>query len=73
MLDTSTDLLRDLLINQRRMLTSHTQVRFQPPEEDWRTYLTNLRDNPLTVYIVLECSRKARRGGTHFQLLGTFV
>lgn len=36
------NLLRQLLIEQVAELTDEAQVRFQPPDQDWRTYVSNL-------------------------------
>ena len=33
-------------------ITDEAQVRFQPPDEDWRTYVSNLQRNALNVYLV---------------------
>ena len=36
MIDHVDNLLRSLLVNQIDEIASETQVRFQPPDEDWR-------------------------------------
>ncbi|WP_214102588.1 Pvc16 family protein [Acrocarpospora catenulata] len=45
-------MLRHLLISRVDHLTDETQVRFQPPDEDWRTFVTNLSRLALNVYLV---------------------
>ena len=51
------NLLRHLLMAQIDEITAETQVRFQPPDEEWRTYVANLTVegqpvNALNVYLV---------------------
>ena len=50
-------LLRDLLLAHVGGLTDPSQIRFQPPDDDWRTYVTNLNvggnpANALNVYLL---------------------
>ncbi len=57
MLNYLDNILRDLLLNQVDGITDETQVRFQPPDDDWRTYVANLTvggepANALNVYLV---------------------
>lgn len=58
--------LRRLFIGRVAGITADTQVRFQPPDEDWRTYVKNLQvgaasANSLNVYLVdLRENRKLR-------------
>ena len=51
------NLLRQLLISRVPTITDEAQVRFQPPDEDWRTYVSTLSvggnpANALNVYLV---------------------
>jgi len=47
------NLLRRLFIDQVPSITSETQVRFQPPDQEWRTVVSNLGvRNALNVYLV---------------------
>src|SRR5438094_842473 len=46
------NLLRHLFLAQIAEITSEDQVGFQPPDEEWRGYVTNLRLNALNVYLV---------------------
>jgi hypothetical protein len=51
------NLLRQLLISRVPNITDESQVRFQPPDEDWRTYVSTLSvggnpANALNVYLV---------------------
>lgn len=57
-------ILRDLLIGRTPGITSDTQVRFQPPDEEWHTYVANLTvgGNPANaVNIYLADMRENRR------------
>ncbi len=55
------NLLRDLFMAQVDGLTDETQIRFQPPDEDWRTHVANLTGNALNVYLAeLRENRKLR-------------
>ena len=66
MIDLFDNLLRQVLIEQIGELTDEAQVRFQPPDQDWRTYVTNLTVggnpvNALNVYLAdLRENRKLR-------------
>jgi hypothetical protein len=51
-LDHIDDMLRTLLITQVPTVTSPLQVRFQPPDDDWRTYVSTLGSVALNVYLV---------------------
>jgi hypothetical protein len=42
MIDLLDNLMRQLLIEQIAELIDDTQVRFQPPDQDWRTFVSNL-------------------------------
>lgn len=52
MLDQVDELIRAVLLRDVPALTSADQVRFQPPDEDWRTAVANLGRNALSVYLV---------------------
>lgn len=60
------NLLRDLLLNEVSGLSDESQIRFQPPDDDWRTYVTTLTlngdpVNALNVYLFeLRENRKLR-------------
>lgn len=45
-------MLRDLLIARVDGLTAKAQVRFEPPDENWRTFVGNLSGLALNVYLV---------------------
>ena len=42
MIDLLDNLIRQILIDRVAQLTDEAQVRFQPPDQDWRTYVSNL-------------------------------
>src|SRR5690554_1556803 len=46
------NLLRHLFISEIDVITSEAQVRFEPPDEDWRNEVVNLQDVALNVYLV---------------------
>ena len=57
MIDQLDNLLREFLISGIDEINATTQVRFQPPDADWRTYVANLNvdgapANALNVYLV---------------------
>ena len=60
------NMLRHLFMTQVEDISEETQVRFQPPDEDWRTYVSSLTvngspANALNVYLVdLRENRKLR-------------
>jgi hypothetical protein len=66
MIDLLDNLMRQLLIEQIVELTSEAQVRFQPPDTDWRTYVSTLNvggnpANALNIYLAdLRENRKLR-------------
>ncbi|MCY7353878.1 MAG: Pvc16 family protein [Lysobacter sp.] len=66
MLDHVDNLLRQLLIDRIDEISDEAQVRFQPPDDDWRTYVSTLAvggnpANALNVYLVdLRENRKLR-------------
>jgi hypothetical protein len=69
MLDLLNNLLREILLdgvaglNQPPGVTED-QVRFQPPDELWRSHVSNLQRNALNVYLVeLRENRKLRSNG----------
>jgi hypothetical protein len=51
-LDQVDELIRAVLLRDVAELTSADQVRFQPPDDDWRTAVANLGRNALNVYLV---------------------
>lgn len=64
MLDLLDNLMRQLLIEQIAELIDDTQVRFQPPDQDWRTFVSNLTvgGNPVNaINIYLTDLRENRR------------
>jgi hypothetical protein len=60
------NMLRQILIDQIAELTDEAQVRFQPPDQDWRTYVSNLvvagnPANAVNIYLAdLRENRKLR-------------
>jgi hypothetical protein len=61
MIDHFNNLLRHLFMAQIDEITEEPQVRFQPPDEDWRGYVAGLTQNALNVYLVdLRENRKLR-------------
>jgi hypothetical protein len=66
MIEIFDDLLRQVLIDQIAQITDETQVRFQPPDTDWRTFVANLTvggqpANALNIYLAdLRENRKLR-------------
>lgn len=61
MIDHLDNLLRKLILMQNIGLTDEAQIRFQPPDEVWRTHVTNLQHIALNVYLVdLRENRKLR-------------
>ena len=62
MLDLLGLLLRDLFVASVAEIIGVKQVGFQPPDDDWRAYVTNLHDKPaLNVYLIdLRENRKLR-------------
>lgn len=46
------NLLRQLFIARVRGIGNESQVRFRPPDQDWRQYVTNLAVMTLNVYLV---------------------
>jgi hypothetical protein len=61
MIDHLDNLLRHLFIAQIDEINDESQVRFQPPDADWRTYVSGLERNTLNVYLMdLRENRKLR-------------
>jgi hypothetical protein len=57
-------MLRHLFITKVPTITSPLQVRFQPPDDDWRTYVSTLGKVALNVYMVeLKENREMRMSG----------
>jgi hypothetical protein len=52
MLNNIDNMLRQLFITQVPGITSLLQVRFQPPDDDWRTYVSTLGQLALNVYMI---------------------
>ena len=52
MLDYIDHMLRQLFITRVAGITSPLQVRFQPPDDDWRTYVSTLGQVALNVYLI---------------------
>lgn len=57
MIDHFENMLRHLFITEIDEINDEAQVRFQPPDEDWRTYVSNLTvagqpANALNVYLI---------------------
>jgi len=66
MIDLLDNLLRQILIDQIAQITDEAQVRFQPPDQAWRTYVSNLvvagnPANAVNIYLAdLRENRKLR-------------
>lgn len=61
MIDHLDNMLRHLFIAGIDEITADTQVRFQPPDEDWRTFVAGQTNNVLNVYLFdLRENRKLR-------------
>jgi hypothetical protein len=52
MIDQLDNLLRQLFISEVAGITSSGQVRFEPPDDSWRTYVSGLNAVALNVYLV---------------------
>jgi hypothetical protein len=52
MIDHLDNLLRHLFLARISELTSEDQIRFQPPDQDWRTHVATLSGNALNVYLL---------------------
>lgn len=64
MLDYIDNMLRQLFITRIPGITSPLQVRFQPPDDDWRTYVSTLGQVALNVYLIeLKENRQMRSCG----------
>jgi hypothetical protein len=64
MLDYIDNMLRQLFITKVPGITSPLQVRFQPPDDDWRTYVSTLGKLALNVYMVeMKENREMRLSG----------
>jgi hypothetical protein len=64
MLDSIDNMLRQLFITQVPAITSPLQVRFEPPDDDWRTYVSTLGKVALNVYMIeLKENREMRSCG----------
>ena len=61
MIDHLDNLLRHLLLTNIATLTSEAQIRFRPPDGDWRVEVSNLNQMALNLYLVdLRENRKLR-------------
>jgi hypothetical protein len=59
-------MLRQLLVTKVPGITSPLQVRFQPPDNDWRTYVSTLGQLALNVYLIeLKENREMRMSGRY--------
>src|SRR5271169_163234 len=64
MLDYIDNMLRHLFITTVPKITLLQQVRFQPPDDDWRTYVSTLDQLALNVYLIeLKENRELRSCG----------
>lgn len=55
------NLLRHMMLTQIDELIDEAQVRFQPPDEDWRNHVSTLQANALNIYLVdIRENRKLR-------------
>ncbi len=64
MLDYIDNMLRQLFLTRVPGITSPLQVRFDPPDDDWRTYVSTLGEVALNVYMVeLKENREQRSCG----------
>jgi hypothetical protein len=64
MLDYIDNMLRQLFVTKVLGITSPLQVRFQPPDDDWRTYVSTLGQLALNVYLVeMKENREMRLSG----------
>lgn len=61
MLDQVDELIRAVLLRDVPELTSSDQIRFQPPDDDWRTAVANLGRNAVNIYLVDIRENKALR------------
>lgn len=58
------ELLRHLLIKEVGSITTAGQVAFEPPDSNWRTYVSNLNDRALNVYLMdIRENRSLRSNG----------
>jgi hypothetical protein len=61
MIDHLNNTLRHLFMAQISQITDEAQVRFQPPDEDWRNHIASLQRNALNIYLFdLRENRKLR-------------
>ncbi len=67
-------LLQRLLRNRIAQLTTDAQVRFQPPDEEWRKLVSNTTGNSLNLYLVdLRENRKLRTNERERRTVGLDV
>jgi len=67
-IDVLDQLLRQLFRSRIAELTSDDQVRFQPPDNDWRTYVGTLSGIALNVYLVTLAENTALRSNERERL-----
>ena len=72
MIDHLDNLLRHLFLAQIDEISDERQIRFQPPDADWRSYVANLTingspRNALNVYLVELKENRQRRSNERFQ------
>lgn len=67
-------LLQRLLRNRIAQITSDAQVRFQPPDDNWRQLMSNMNGNALNVYLVdLRENRRLRSNERERNVVGLDV
>ncbi|MEV4319596.1 Pvc16 family protein [Actinocrispum sp. NPDC049592] len=65
------NLLRHLLMSSVTELADETQVRFDPPDDDWRRYVSTLGELALNVYLLdLRQNRSLRSNEPAHELIG---
>lgn len=68
------NLLRHLFLSQIAELADEDQVRFQPPDEDWRTHVSNLQGSALNIYLAdLRENRRLRSNARTRSIENGFV
>jgi hypothetical protein len=74
MLDGIDNILRQLFVTQVPNITSPLQVRFQPPDDDWRTYVSTMNQVALNVYLIeLKENRMMRSNGCIREVVNNIV
>lgn len=67
MIDHLDNLLRNMLLGPQTGLTDPLQIRFEPPDEDWRTWVSGLPAGSLALNIYLADLRENRKLRTNFR------